>query len=112
LNQPINSDWLVVLREACERKGSSQAAVAKKLKYSPAVINQVLKGTYKGDVNSVQRAVEGALMGLTVECPVIGELARNQCLEFQRREFAATNHLRVQLSRACPTCPNRRGGDS
>ena len=108
MNQPINSDWLVVLREACERKGSSQAAVAKKLKYSPAVINQVLKGTYKGDVKSVQKAVEGALMGLTVECPVVGELQRDRCLQYQNRPFAATSGLRVQLSRACPTCPNRR----
>jgi DNA-binding transcriptional regulator YdaS (Cro superfamily) len=101
-----NDDWLTVLREQCDAK--SQAKVAKLIRYSPAVVNQVLKGTYKGDVSSVQRAVEGALMGLTVECPVIGQLARNQCLEIQRRPFAATNHLRVQLSRACPTCPNRR----
>jgi hypothetical protein len=71
----------------------------------------VLKGTYKGDVSSVQRAVEGALMGMTVECPVIGDLPRNRCLEYQRQPFAATNPMRVQLSRACPTCPNRRGAE-
>lgn len=100
-------DWLTVLTEQCKR--TSQSVVSKKLDYSPAVINQVLKGTYKGDVSSVQRAVEGALMGMTVDCPVIGELPRNRCLEYQRRPFASTNHIRVQLARACPTCPNRRG---
>jgi hypothetical protein len=108
-NETTSSDWLTVLREQCAR--SSQAAVAKQLKYSPAVVNQVLKGTYRGDLNSVQRAVEGALMGLTVECPIVGEIARNRCLEFQKHPFAATNPFRVQLSRSCPTCPNRRGAE-
>ncbi len=101
-----DSDWLTVLREQCSR--SSQAAIGKRLNYSATVVNQVLKGAYKGDLSAVQRAVEGALMGLTVDCPVVGELPRNRCLEFQRRDFAATNHFRVQLSRTCPTCPNRR----
>lgn len=99
-------DWLTVLREQCAH--SSQAAVGKRLNYSATVVNQVLKGKYTGDLSAVQRAVEGALMGLTVNCPVIGELARNRCLDFQRRDFAATNHLRVQLARACPTCQHRR----
>lgn len=101
-----NEDWLVVLREACER--TSQAAVARSIKYSTTVVNQVLKGKYTGDLSSVQRAVEGALMGLTVECPVIGEIGRDRCLQYQRMPFAATNPLRVQLSRSCPTCKHRR----
>ncbi len=104
-----SNDWLTVLREQCDR--TSQAKVAKTLGYSPAVVNQVLKGTYKGDLSRVQRAVEGALMGMTVDCPVVGDLPRNRCLEFQRRGFAATNPMRVQLSISCPTCPNRRGAE-
>lgn len=103
-------DWLTVLRDCCH--SSSQAAVAKRISYSPTVVNQVLKGVYKGDLHSVQKAVEGALMGLTVDCPVIGELPRDRCLEYQRRGFAATNPLRVTLAQACPKCPNRRGGTS
>jgi hypothetical protein len=103
--------WLTVLAEECTR--TTQAAVAKRVGYSVTVVNQVLKGTYKGDLSRVQQAVEGALMGLTVECPIIGELARDRCLEYQRRGFASTNPLRVTLSKTCPTCPNRAaGGDS
>lgn len=105
-----DEDWLTVLREACA--ASSQAAVARRLDYSAAVVNQVLKGTYTGDLRSVRKAVEGALMGLTVNCPVIGELPRHRCLEYQRRGFAATNPLRVALAQACPTCPHRRGASS
>lgn len=105
-NEPT---WLQVLRETAAPKGG-QARAAERIGYSPAVVSQVLKGTYKGDLKAVQQKVEGALMGLTVDCPVIGELPRNRCLEYQRQGFAATNHMRVQLSRACPECPNRRGG--
>lgn len=101
-------DWLTVLREHSAPKGG-QARTAERIGYSPAVVSQVLKGTYKGDLKAVQTKVEGALMGLTVECPVVGELPRNRCLEYQQRPFAATNNLRVQLSRACPNCASRRG---
>lgn len=103
----MTHDWITVLRECCQ--ASSQAAVAKRIDYSPTVVNQVLKGKYAGDLSAVQKAVEGALMGLSVDCPVIGELSRDRCLTYQRRGFAATNPLRVALARACPTCPNRRG---
>ena len=103
----MTADWKVVLADAC--KQSSQSAVARRFGYSAAVVSQVLKGSYKGDEHRVQQAVEGALMGLTVDCPVIGEIPRNVCLEYQRREFAATNPMRVALSRACPTCPHYVG---
>lgn len=103
-----SQDWQTVLRETCQTH--SQAIVAKRIGYSSAVVSQTLKGTYAGDLSAVQRAVEGALMGLTVECPIVGELPRHRCLEYQRRGFAATNPLRVALARACPDCSHRRGG--
>jgi len=103
------SDWLDTLR--AHRKAHGNKAAAAAIGYSPTVVSQVLSATYKGDLKAVQQKVEGGLMGMTVDCPVIGELPRNRCLEYQRQPFAATNHLRVQLSRTCPKCPNRRGGD-
>lgn len=98
--------WLDVLRGACEAR--TQAEVASDIGYSAAVVNQVLKGTYKGDVKRVQQAVEGGLMGAMVECPVIGELPRQRCAEYQRAPRSTTNPMRVQLGRACPSCKNRR----
>ena len=99
-------DWIVALRKECEQ--TSQARAAGLIGYSPAVVNQVLKGTYKGDLNRVEAAVRGGLMGATVNCPPIGEIPRNRCIEHQRRigSFAATNPSRVILSRTCPTCDN------
>lgn len=104
--QAREPDWLDVLRSACQAR--KQNVVSEEIGYSPTVVSQVLKGVYKGDLRAVQTKVEGALMGLTVDCPVVGDLPRNRCLEYQRQDFAATNHLRVQFSRVCPGCPNRR----
>jgi hypothetical protein len=103
------SDWMEILRAECERTSQAKAAVL--IGYSAAVVNQVLKGTYRGDYTSVQEAVMGALMGATVDCPVIGEMPRNRCIDNQRRaaHFAATNPLRVQLYKTCPTCQNSKG---
>lgn len=107
------ADWLRVLRRECERPGSSQAAVSKLLDLSAATINQVLQGKYKGNVRRIQSRVEGLFMGARVTCPVIGEIPRQKCVEHQsRRGFAATNPMRVQLHKTCPTCPNWEGGNA
>ncbi len=100
-------DWLTVLREHRDAHGNGPTAA--KIKYSATTVSQVLSGKYLGDIKAIKQAVEGALMGMTVDCPVIGDLPRNVCLDYQRRSFAATNHVRVALSRACPTCKHRRG---
>lgn len=101
----MSSDWLVVLRAACAN--GKQRAVAERCGYSAAVISAVLNNNYKGDLKAVQAAVEGALMGAVVECPVVGELPRQRCVENQRRSFAATNPSRIAFARTCPNCPNR-----
>jgi len=98
--------WIEALRRACAV--SSQAQVATQIGMSPAVVNQVLKGTYNGNLNNVQSRVEGALMGITVDCPLIGEIPLNRCIENQTRPFAATNPMRVRLHRACKSCDKRR----
>lgn len=95
-------DWIEALRIACE--ANTQAAIAERVGYSAAVINQVLKGTYRGDMRRVEDAVRGALMGERVDCPVVGDLPRQRCIEHQRRSFAATNPTRVQMSRTCKSC--------
>ena len=91
--------WLTVLRSECRAR--TQAAVAEEIGYSPAVVNQVLQGKYKGDLVRVERAVRGAFMGETCHCPVMGEIPVNQCLTIQKQPFASTNPQRVRLYRAC-----------
>jgi len=101
------SDWTDILRAESERTSQSRAGT--RIGYSSTVVCRVLAGDYTGDVGSVEDAVRGALMGETVDCPVIGDIPRNRCIEHQRKPFAATNPMRVSLWRACRSgCPNSR----
>jgi hypothetical protein len=101
-------DWVTVLAELCDREG--QATAARRLDVSTSVVSETLRHTYKGRYDNVRERVKGALMGKTVNCPVLGDdLPRDRCIELQGRPFAATNPERVQLFRTCPTCPNYRG---
>lgn len=99
--------WLDVLRQACA--DSSQAAVAKRLGVSASMINQALKGAYKGDLSRLQGLVEGAYLHQTVHCPVIGEIGLDVCLRHQAEPFKPVNPMRVKLFRACRSgCPNSK----
>lgn len=97
------ASWITALRAACD--SSSQTTVATRIGYSSPVVNAVLRNKYKGDLSRVQRAVEGALMGAQVACPVLGEIPRNRCVEYQRGG-ESSHPMRVLLARTCPTCPN------
>lgn len=102
-------DWVSVMAEACEGEGSSQKKVAVTIGYSPAVVNTVLKRTYKGDLMAVKQAVEGALLHAVMQCPVLGEIQANTCLINQRKPYANTNPIRIRLYQACHgTCPHSR----
>lgn len=97
-------DWIEVLRDAC--RNATQGSIARRIGYSSPVVNQVLSGTYKGDLQRVRAAVEGALMDALVECPVIGEIPRQRCVEHQRRPFTPTNPTNIRLFHTCPDCPH------
>ena len=103
-------DWVEALAASCD--ASSQAQVAKRLRFSPSVINQIVNGNYKGSRSAVEQAVRGVLLAETLDCPVLGELPRNVCLEHQKRargQFTPTSSARVQLYRACKGgCPFSR----
>lgn len=105
-------DWITALRTECAR--TSQRKVAQRLRQpdgypSEAILSQVLSGKYPGRTDRLQDLVEGAFMGAKVQCPVLGTIGRDTCAEHQARPYAPTNHLRIQLYRACRSgCPNSR----
>src|SRR5690606_24583580 len=76
-------DWVAVLREECDR--TSQPKTAARLGVSPAMVNQVLKGVYKGNWERIETLVRGELMNKTVECPILGEISCRRCLDEQAR---------------------------
>jgi hypothetical protein len=105
--------WVLRLAEECDR--TSQAAVARDIRYSAAVVSHVLRGphVYKGDLAAVEAAVRGAFMAASVFC--IGQnrdLPLNECNEWQRRRYDGSNHLNVTMFRACRggQCPHSKAG--
>lgn len=98
-------DWIFAL--AAEAQRTTASAVAARIGYSPSVVSQVFSASYRGDLGKVEAKVRGALMGSTVECPVLGEIGLDRCRDEQARGFSATNATRAQLRRACKTCPHR-----
>lgn len=104
-----DEDWLDTLRSACA--ASSQAAIARRLDVSAAMVSQALKGTYKGNLNRLQTKVEGILQTKTVDCPVMDNLPRHKCQEYQDRDPKLTygNPLILQFYRACRSgCPHSK----
>jgi hypothetical protein len=99
--------WIEAL--AAEATRTSGNAAAARIGYSPAVVSAVLSRTYRGDYTRVAEKVAGALMGVTVDCPVLGEIARDRCLDEQTRGFSASSSVRARLYRACRgNCPHSR----
>ena len=86
----------------------SQSKVAEDLGISPAVVNNLLKDRYPGDVAGMADRIRGQYMAETVHCPVLGVLGRRHCLDYQARPLVFTNSQRSALYRACKTCINRK----
>lgn len=103
----LPQDVLAALEQAVKECGT-QRVVANRLGISNTVVNQLLRGRYMGDVEKQAERIRGEFMSEFVTCPVMGQLGRQHCLEYQTRPLVMTNPLRVALHRACPTCPNKR----
>lgn len=110
---PDLPDWVEALAEAC--RATSQSRVADRIGRSPALVSQVLRRKYAGDLRAVEDLVRGALMAGTVDCPALGRLPTHECRGWmaKARAFGNTNALRVQMYRACQACPRfRTGGEA
>ena len=107
------ADWIAVLRQKCA-EAKSQKVIAGRLGYSASVINQVLKGVYRGDLARVEQVVRGRFMDGEVVCPALGPIRADTCVDHQRRatRFNPTNRLRTQMYRACQGCPRFNKGEA
>lgn len=96
-----------MLRAECAR--TTQRAVAERLGVSQSVVNQTLRGKYRGRLDRLEQRVRGELMRQTIECPVLGDLSRLRCQdiqEAQRRASWVNNDVRRALAGSCPSCPH------
>jgi hypothetical protein len=100
-------DWVLILAELARDKTLSSAAA--RVAYSPATVSYVISNKYRGDLSLVEAKVRGALMGMTVDCPILGEIGRHRCLDEQKMGNNASSSIRSKLYRACRSgCPHSR----
>lgn len=107
------SDQLLLLRDKVAELG--QAEVARRIEYASSTISQILGGSYAGNPDNVLAKVEEVFGTSTVNCPYFGyPIPLSACAKHRTRPFAATNPQRVQLFRACHSCPHnpKNGGKS
>lgn len=108
----LSPDALAALERACDTAtGGSQVRAAKALGVSSAVINHLLKHKYAGDVGRMETKIRGEFLRETVRCPVLGDLSKRSCLDYQRQPYAPTNPTRSRLHKACKTCVHRESKD-
>ena len=79
--------WIARLAEECA--ASSQNRVASRLGRSAALVSHVLRRKYPGDMAAVEALVRDVLMPVSVNCPVLGEIATSTCRDWMVR---AGNH--------------------
>lgn len=100
-------EWVSALAAVADAQ--SLEAAGKAIGYSGSLVSSVLANKYAGDLERVAEKVQGALLGRVVDCPRLGEMARNTCLDWQKKPLVATSSLRVQMYHACRGgCPNFR----
>ena len=98
-------DRLSLLRRVCDE--SSQAAVARRIGKSSAVICGILKGTYKGDTEGVLALIEEKWGSSSVSCPGLGEsISLARCAAYRKRPWASINQEWIRMFNACRSCPH------
>jgi hypothetical protein len=100
-------DWVEELARLATHQGLN--VCAERLNYSGAAVSNTINNKYRGDLGKIEETVRGALMHETVNCPVVGDIGRDQCLRHQAAKRAHTNSIRTRLYRACRNgCPHSR----
>lgn len=101
-------EWVIALAAACA--ATSQNKVAERMGRSAALVSQVIRAKYPGDLTAVEEVFNGAFRDATVACPARGLIPTNTCHDWQRRarRLVNVNAERVQMFRACNQCHRYR----
>lgn len=98
-------DAMKLLIDKVEQYG--QAEVGRMIGKSGAAISQILSGKYQAAPDEILKRVIEVFGGMTINCPVLGEIPLARCAEKRKLPFAATNPQRVALWKACQKCTRR-----
>lgn len=93
-------DWVEELAKFAT--ATSGVAAAKRIGMSPSVVTCVCRARYRArDLAAVEARVRGALMNESVDCPVLGEIARDHCVDEQKKRHVGSSAARTALFHAC-----------
>lgn len=97
--------WVLLIAVAIDRRAGSlhnrQRMIAAQIGYSNAVIHEVLRNKYRGNAENIASAARRHLESETADCPILGQIAHEDCVTHQRAKFHAANPQMVRLWRAC-----------
>lgn len=99
-------DWVNELAALVDQIGLKAAGA--RVGYSGSAMSQVINAKYPGDLAAVEAEVRSALLSPTVDCPVLDEITREICLEYQAKPFSAASARSALVFHACKRCPNAR----
>jgi hypothetical protein len=101
-------DWVEALALQCGR--SSQNKVAERLDRSAAMISQILRAKYPGDLAGFEERFKGVFQAQALDCPALGLIPSNECQDWRvkGRVWAPGNPRRTRMYRACRACPRNR----
>lgn len=94
--------WVEQLARACDR--ASQNLVAAQLEVNAGYISYVLRNQKPQYHIRVEDAVRSRLMGETILCPVLGEIALDRCRSIRTDRRRAIGPVEKKLRNACPKC--------
>ncbi len=100
--------WISDLAYECDQ--TSQAHVARKLGRSASLVNQLLKNKYPGDLKDIEDRFKAAFNSEMCNCPVMGQISGEKCLNYQGKKYDPSNHIAVRLFRACARCDKNLKG--
>lgn len=98
-------DWVLKLADECA--ASSQNKVAVRLGRSAALVSNVLRNKYQGDMAAVEDMVRGRFMRAIVQCPALGETSTAVCRDWmaKAKTYSNENSERVRMGKHCRRCP-------
>ena len=97
-------DWVEALAIECGK--ASQNKVAARLDRSAAMISQVLRRKYPGDLAALEELFCWVFLSAVIACPALGTMPSHVCQDWQAkaRFFRTGNPLRTRMYRACHQC--------
>ena len=100
-------DWIVELAALTDQQ--KLKATGQRIGYTGSLVSSVLANKYKGDMDAVEAAVRGALMGETVNCLAQGLITKDVCLGWQKKPRTNSDSISPKVYRACRSgCPHSR----